>query len=538
MTMNLAASEIFQKAIVALAEARNSTDPPILYDASNRPIKPTTSYQFSRAAAKMTGSLKNWFPRKLTPRGEAYERARIMERSVDLANSDPHAAGIIDTYATTIVGAGLVPQISLDPDLLEIDKKAARRIQAQQKAVYWSWYPFADAGQRMTYGGIQFLVQRNLVQYGEFLVLLHMIDDPGRPYSLACQVISPLRLKTPVDLVGRRDIRDGVEIGEYGEPVAYWIERANTKNPFGVSSGHSMDFVRIPSRRGHRWNVIHQFYQNDAEQIRGIPFFTPALKFFKDLNDYLDAELVANVVTAAFALFIEVPQETDPQKIARNLSVFTENRIKEDGSQEEIRYQEVDPGSVMYGQPGQKPHPISVTRPGTTFEPFVRVIKKAIAVALGIPYPVLFKDLDAVTFAGFRSAMLEAWRVFEFRRSWLGQVFNQNVYTMLMEEAYLRGDLDVDDFYSRMWALTKADWIGYPKGEIEPWKAAQADRLMIQTNLKTRSKSIAERGGEIRSVFDQLQEEQEMMRERSLTESRIEKSEDIPEDSNEERERQ
>jgi capsid protein len=143
------------------------------------------------------------------------------------------------------------------------------------------------------------------------------------------------------------------------------------------------------------------------------------------------------------------------------------------------------------------------------------------SLALNIPYAVLFKDPQGLNFSGFRSAMLDAWRVFSQRRVWLGQQFCQPIYTMLMEEAYLRGDLNVKDFYTRMHPVTNAEWRGVPKGDIEPVQAVLADTKAIQANLKTRAEAIAERGGDIRTTFDQLAEEQEMMRERGLTEQEI-----------------
>jgi capsid protein len=121
--------------------------------------------------------------------------------------------------------------------------------------------------------------------------------------------------------------------------------------------------------------------------------------------------------------------------------------------------------------------------------------------SLDIPYPVLFKDVEGVNFAGFRSAMLDAWRVYTMHRTWMAENFCQVIYTMLMEEAYLRGELEARDFYTNMQALTRCEWRGSPKGDIEPIKAAQADALLIQNNLKTRAEAIAERGGDLRTTL-------------------------------------
>jgi capsid protein len=130
------------------------------------------------------------------------------------------------------------------------------------------------------------------------------------------------------------------------------------------------------------------------------------------------------------------------------------------------------------------------------------------AVSVGIPYPVIFKDLDGVTFAGFRSAMLEAWRTYMFFRNRIARGPCQRIYTMLMEEAWLRGNLTrVDPFYPRMGSLCACDWVGPPKGDIEPFKAAQADIQEIGATLNSRQRAAAERGRNWWSLLDDLGEE-------------------------------
>lgn len=502
---------------------------PLLYGPNNKPLIPDSGYSIRKTAAKRAGSMKQWIPQRLFSRQqEAYERERIVERSTDLVSNDPHAAGIVDMFATTIVGPGLVPHPLLDGEATGLAKQERRSIQAQQRAIYGAWYPFADAGLRMTFGENQFLVQRNLVQYGEYLVPIHMIDDPIRPYALACRVINPLRLKTPIDKITGFGIHDGIELGDNGEPLYYWIKRSSPTTSFSQLPDTSANFLRMPARTGHRWNVLHGFLSQDAEQIRGLPGLTASMKFFRDLNDYLDAELVSNIVTAALAYFIEVIPGADPFNIAQNMASITDTEYKSDGTPVARRYEQVTPGAVMYGNVGEKPNLLSANRPGATFDPFTKIIKKALAAGLGIPYAIAFKDGEGVSFAGWRGLMLEAWRVFSHRRQWLGEGYCQTIYTMLMEEAYLKGDLTVKKFYTMIAPLTRAEWRGYPKGDIEPFKAAQADILRIQRNLKTRSRAIAEDGGDLLTTFDQLQEEQEMMADRGLTEEKITVPADTP----------
>jgi lambda family phage portal protein len=494
---------------------------PVLYGPDGKPAQSApaispSSWQYRRTGAQLKGSLKTWRPYHLGSEQQvSLERERIIERAIDLVGSDPHAAGIVENLATLVVGSGLRPYPQLDPFATGLSREEIKTVSAQQKAAYRKWTAFADAGARMSFEAVEFLALRQFVQFGEFLFTVPMVDRPGRPYYLALQPIHPLRLKTPVDLYQQGNIREGVEVGEYGEPTAYWIKRTGSGN--GYKADVSANFVRIPARAGHRLKVIHCFYQTDAEQFRGYSFFAPAMKFLRDLSDYLDAELVSNIVTAAMAVFIE-SDAADPYTLATNQATITDTGYKSDGSTYDQRYQELEPGAIMYGGAGQKPHLLAAQRPGATFGIFLKEIEKSISLGMNIPQPVLFKDFDGMSYAGYRSAMLEAWRVVTTRRKWLAQSLCQPCWTMLMEEAFLRGELSVGDFYEKMLDLCACDWVGHPKGQIEPLKEVQADVLEIQHNLKSREETLLERGRDLQTTFDQIEEEQEMMEEKGLNE--------------------
>ena len=172
----------------------------------------------------------------------------------------------------------------------------------------------------------------------------------------------------------------------------------------------------------------------------------------------------------------------------------------------------------MYGDPGQKPHLLSANRPGTTFEPFTKTVKKSMSLAANLPYVIGFKDYEETQFAGARMAMLDAWRVFSMERDWLGADMCQPITTALMEEAWLRSEIDYPaaTFYRDIHLLTACDWRGYPKGDIEPVKTAQADVMLVQNNMKTREKCIIERGDDPSRVTRQLEDEKNDLESRGL----------------------
>lgn len=464
-------------------------------------IQPFDRYQ-RRDAASRTGSMSNWNPTTIhSDSMAALERTKIVERSVNLTHNDPNAAGIIDTLAVTITGAGLRPIPSLNTEILGITPEQARLIEAEQKAVYKEWQPWADAGQRMTDGEIQHLKTRCLFEYGESLELLYMVKDPVRPFMLASMVINPQRLLTPTDKASDDSIKQGVKIGKYGQPISYFIKKS------GNFSNDSANFLEIPAKTGHRWNVLHDYINKDPEQFRGDPVFSTGMRFFRDFSDLLGAELTSNVITAAMAYFMKTEGEPN----------LTADALLDTPTTDE-RFQSVSPGEVLYGNKGDELEMLNADRPGTTFDPFTKIIKKAIAQGTGLPYNVAFKELDGVTFAGFRAAMLEAWRVFSYHRTRIGNGDLQKKYIMLMEEAWAAGRITGGlEFFGSLQQYTSAEWFGAPKGDIEPFKAAQADIMKIKNNIKTLERTIIEDGGVgFTEVTDQRQEENATLSSKSL----------------------
>jgi capsid protein len=263
-----------------MAAATGAKRTPVLYAPNGNVIQlvPDSYYNYRRQAAKRTDSMKNWIPQRLYSRQqEATEREFIVARSIDLTNNDPHAAGVVDTFATMIAGSGLRPIPALDANILGLDKKDVRVLQDKQRGIYQKWHRTADASGTMTFGALQYLLIRNLCEYGEDLILIHMIDNPARPYMLACRVINPLRLKTPIDKINDPQIKDGIELGAYGEPVAYWIKKSSAKTAGAQLPDTSANFLRIPAYSGHRPNVIHRFISREPEQIRGMPLLSSSM---------------------------------------------------------------------------------------------------------------------------------------------------------------------------------------------------------------------------------------------------------------------
>ena len=426
----------------------------------------------SKSAAGKSGTLSNWLVSRNTALTEGRERREIADRAEELTANDPHAASTIIGMAVNISGTGFTPQSTPPAEMLGVAPEAVEEFQRQAEWAWHLWSAEADAAGRWPFWGIQYLATWSLLCRGEYFRLPVMlpVKDGGRTFSLALQGVDPLRVYTPTDKAADPWIRDGVGLGPLGEAMDYWVENPKTRQA-AMRSGHlgSREFARIKARTGHRPGVLHGFVPREEEQVRGISVLSPAMKFFKDLSDYLDFELVGAIVAASSPVAIET---TNPYGVAGGLTPVP-------GATSEKRYyQELDPGQVVYLNPNEAIKMLDAKRPGDTFAPFVERVLRAVGAAAGIPYEVVAKDFSKTNYSSARAALLEAWRVFQFYQKWLIDGLCQPSWDMVIEEAWLRGMIELPkgapDFYAARRAWCRAKWIPPKKGHVDPVKEMRA----------------------------------------------------------------
>lgn len=460
-------------------------------------VPPGGVSQVTRAAGSQRGSLGNWYVSKLSRLTESKERQTITDRAQDIVGSDPHAASVADSMAVNIVGTGLAPQSQPNTKALGWTDEQSDRFQNQAETAFDLWTKEADARNRLPFWALQILTCYNLLVKGEFFRQPVMIDEPGRNFHLAVQTIDPIRVCTPSDLRNLPDIRDGIKLGKRGEPAGYWVSSPSPLT--GRPSQNSTDFNFIPALIAHRPGMLHGFICKEDDQYRGVSILAPAMKFFRDLSDYLDFELVGAIVAASFPVFIET---SSPE--------FAANGFAPSGtssSANKQRVQEVSPGGVMYGNVGEKPHILSSNRPGDSFAPFVERLLRAVGASVGLPYEVIAKDFSKTNYSSARAALLEAWRVYSFYQKWLVFSFCQPLWDMVIEEAWLRGMIDIPkgspDFYQARHLYTGAVWIPPRKGHVDPIKEMKANIMGLDSNILTLAQIITEQGGDWQATLEQ-----------------------------------
>lgn len=462
----------------------------------------------SRTGAGTKGTLGNWLVKRLNRFGEGYEREKITDRAEDLIANNSHAASIADSMPTNIVGgAGLLPQSKPAYKALGISEEQAREVADQAEWAFYQWSRESDAEGIMQFADQQWQVVRSFFGRGEFIALPVYPKDSNRTFGLAIQTIDSRRLRTPYNLASDSSIRDGIRMGQHGTRQTYFIADPDDGNL--TVNLNSSKFAQIKPRRGHLPNIFHGFHAKEAEQVRGVSILAPAIKTFRDFDDYFDFELVGAILAASFPVFIETPLGENPEQWA--------GETDPDGK----RIKEVDPGSVMYGNIGQKPHIMKGDRPGNSFPIFVETLLRAVGAAAGLPYEIVAKDFSKTNYSSARAALLEAWRLFNQYQQWLVRHFTQPIWEMVFEEAWLMGMIKLPagspDFYKARALWTNATWTPPKRGWIDPVKEVAAGKEALISNMTTMSDWYAEQGRDWEEELRQIARERKVMNDLGLT---------------------
>jgi len=452
----------------------------------------------------------NWTPRRINHREEGRQRGLLANRAADLVANDPHAASLIDVININTVGHGLRPQSKPNWKRLGISEDQATAI---AEAAEWEFEQFnleADARGLSTFKGIQFQNLWSMLVNGEFLNLPLMLDGPEyehRRYRLALQAIAPSRLRSPSYLGDNTSIRDGVRLGRLGEPVGYFIadpaDGELAANPY----------IELPPMRGHRHVVMHRFHAKEPEQTRGFSVLGPAMMFFRNLADYLDYELIGAIVAASFPVFVEKQDSYD----ATTLPGVTRTENTEGDS---VYHRTTEPGTILYGNPGEKPHILKSDRPGNSFEVFVEKVLRGAGAVAGMPYELVAKDFSKTNYSSARAALQEAWRVFELYQDWLVTHFCQQIWNMFFEEAVLIGRIvlpaGAPDFYDYRAEYCTANWVGPERTNVDPVKEMVADIMGLNAGIVTLSDIAAKRNKDWESQAKQRSRERKLFKDLDL----------------------
>jgi lambda family phage portal protein len=476
-------------------------------------------------ASAVKKSMRGWLAPLGSPKEDIDENLETLRaRSRDLYMTSPLAAAALKTVKTNVIGPGLRLKPQIDAEKLGVSPEEAEAWGRNTVREFGLWAESVDcdALRISDFYDQQPVAFLSCLMNGDAGVIFKKAKRTAwMPYTLRLHLIEADRICNPTSasyingIEGRNPdngnrIINGVEVDELGAVIAYWICNVHPHST-GLDAVERKLWVRVEAygKDTGRPNILLLFEAERAEQRRGVPYLAPVIEAIKQMTRYTEAEIMAAVISSMFTVFVKTNGPSSENNFGEMVSPDQQVSKKENESVYEMGI-----GAVNVLAPDEDIEIADPKRPNTAFEPFMNAMCYQIGAALEIPHELLLKSFKA-SYSAARAALLEAWKMFRSRRSWIAKDFCQPVYEEWLAEAVAIGRVRAPGFFNdpairRAWC--GAEWIGPAPGQLDPSKEVAAAKERINLGISTRERETLEmNGGDIERNVKQLRREAELM---------------------------
>ena len=377
---------------------------------------------------------------------------------------------------------------------------------------------------------------------GEVLATVEWVRD-GRPFNTAIQMVDADRLSTPPLLTRdlTANVRAGIRRNNYNAPQSYFIRDTHPQDyaPTFLSYARNWQWTEVPLRKPWgRLQVIHILEQMRPAQTRGISTMVASLKEMHITRRFRDVTLQNAVTQALYAAAI-----TSERPAAEAFQLLGGGQLNAQAFQQmtndymvgymgaidqfagNAKNLQVDGVRIPWLPPGTKLDMIAPSNGGPLGMEFEQSLLRYIAATLNVSYEQLSRDYTNTNYSSARAAMSETWKAMTSLKKRTADRFATSMYRLWLEEM-----VNADKFTTfpkakaalmyensalgtGFEALTRCDWIGAARGQIDELKETQAAALKISNGLSTREAEIARLGGDWRKVLRQSAREAKFIEE-------------------------
>lgn len=448
------------------------------------------------AAAKTTRLTGNWNPVNQDVNLEVGSSNQIVRSRVrQLVRDFPYFARAVNVLVDFSVGTGLTFQARVK----NADGKLDKRINQRIEDAFSFWADEADIAGKLHFYEIMRLAKRQEVESGEFLIVKRWSDDKNRFSPFALQLYETDWLSTKFDTfygftppANGIVIWQGIEYDYYtGKVLAYHFE-----DPHGWGN----KTVRIPAE-----NVIHGFDTLRPGQLRGMSPFAPAVLVAHDLGDYMDAEIDAAKMAAKWLAFIETPDIAGFQSL---------RAIQDPNSSQKI--EEIENALIEYLRPGEKVNLASNNRPGSSFEPFTKLILRMVAISVGVSFELLTGDYQGLNYSvlrGIRNDLIKTFQPITKRHE---RQFCSPILRPALDAMVNSGNLSLPGYFANPYRFLRCQWMPPGMPPVDPLKEGKANADAQVALLKSPQEIAAERGRDYEEILDEIEAAKAMQKKRGL----------------------
>jgi lambda family phage portal protein len=404
----------------------------------------------------------------------------LRSKSRQLVKDNPLVSGLVQTMVTNIVGAG--------PEIYCLSSSGVQ--QKQIDRCLENFHKVADVTKQFSFTQVLEALVTSSCSDGDILISLPLSEANEDGVETTIELIEAHRIRTPtnIDILNKSYlVRNGVQHKTDGSVEGYWVIKADKVD---IGAGRKEDFDFYPVYResgGYKRKVTHLFRGISSARpfsSRQYPLVVPLINLLKMLDDLNEAILIGARVAACFSAFINVNDPVAGRKSMTADQLTGEQNVHTDGN----KYTKLRPGSIYYLNKGEAITFADPNKPSDNTDSLTLRTHKTIAMAMRIPYIILFLDTEEASYSSWRGAVIES---FKYAKRWhrdLNSVIDWIIKTVIAEliiKDLVRSPATADIKIIKRWQ---------PIGILDPEKEGRANKIELTNGTKSKQIICDEQG--------------------------------------------
>jgi lambda family phage portal protein len=406
-----------------------------------------------------------------------------------LADQNDYAVKFLRMVRNNVIGPDGIQlkNKAMDPPNRQTPK--GRIDQFANRMIEDAWWQFGKRGQctvdrSMSLCDLENLAIETIARDGEILIRKVRGFDNANRYALQLLECDYLDVEKNEKLPNGNEIRMGVEINRWREPVAYWLRQENPNDTFRLG-GNRAEWERVEASE-----MIHAFIKVRPEQTRGIPWMAAGAYRLNMLGKYEEAEVTAARTAAskmAFLVKTNANQEYQGETEGNN------------------KLMDAEPGAIEELPYGMDLKTLDWNHPNSSYQVFMKTCLRGVAGSFGVSYNMLANDMESVNFASGRLGLEEerdGWKVVQrwFIDAVLNEVFRDWLEVQLMTQKIALP-------FSKFEKFNAPDWRPRRWSYISPEQDTRSKIDQVKAGFTSVSRVLAEQGFDRDEVFAEIAED-------------------------------
>lgn len=408
-------------------------------------------------------------------------RRTVRDRARYVVGNCPYAWGMLDTYATDVVG----PWVTVSFPRGGVDENLRDRV----ADAFDAWALKIDFWAKLK------TMVRAKTTDGEAFAQFYTdptITDESNSVTLNLAVIECDRVESWTEAIIREDEFDGIRFDAYRHPVAYRILKYHPGDYRAIRNikGRAGDWVNAK-------NVIHYFETLRPEQVRGISDFVSMLDIPAEQKSYRSSvtETAINAASVSGVLSTDnVPEcyDDDDEAIGKCAMEIKPNTVFQ-----------AQRGAFVTLPEGWHLSQLQAQQPTSLYPEFVRALIAEMARCLSMPANIAMCDSSHHNFASAKlDFAIYGDKINAVRSTLVSQVLDRVFFKWLEEYAVVERIAP-----SALAALRRTEWLFTERTNADVMKDASADNTRLGNATTSYATLYAKDGKDWKRELDQAIDE-------------------------------